>query len=300
MAIEKFLDIRFQSKTLQLIEQANEIIAEYAGITMNLRQVFYQFVARNLIPNDKKNYVNLGQTVVRNGRRAGLIDWDSIEDRTRNLHSPLTFAHPGERLRLAADNYKEDLWLGQEYRPEVWVEKEALIGTVEGVCKEFRVPYFANRGNNSDSEMYAAGKRFEDYAGDGLTPIVFYLGDHDPTGVRITEDIEARLEMFAGQKVEVRRLGLNFDQCRRYRLPPNYAKEADNNFQWYVDQFGTQCWELDALPPSVMTDLVRRALEKLINERKWNAALAKETKNKKLMQKLGNKDNWTKLMQALK
>ena len=246
-----------------------------------MRQTFYQCVSRNWISNDKHEYRRLGDAI-KNGRRAGLIDWSAIEDRTRNVRSTLTFDDPADRIKSAALSYSEDLWLGQEYRPEVWIEKDALVGVIEGVCEQFRVPYFSCRGNVSEPEMYAAGKRFEAQLDQGLIPIVLHLGDHDPNGLDMTRDIRERLELFARQPVKVKRLGLNFEQTTG--LPPNFAKEDDPHFAAYERQFGTDCWELDALDPTVIADLIRTELDALIDPAAWNSSVDEERANLDLLE----------------
>src|SRR5215831_14216220 len=99
MATEQYRDLTFQRRSLEMIEQANQIINEYAdqGFTLTLRQLFYQFVARGLIANTLNRYSALGWAVS-NGRDAGLIDWDAIEDRSREFKRPATWEHPGEIL----------------------------------------------------------------------------------------------------------------------------------------------------------------------------------------------------------
>ena len=228
MAYEIFESRNFRASTLAMIAQVNTIIGEYdaLGFLLTLRQTFYQCVSRNWIGNTKNDYRKLGEAI-KNGQRAGLIDWDAIEDRTRNVRSTLTFDDPADRIRRAALSYSEDLWLGQEYRPEVWIEKDALVGVIEGVCRQFRVAYFSCRGNVSEPEMYAAGKRFEMQLALGLTPVVLHLGDHDPNGLDMTRDIRERLESVrspAGRS-EASRAQLRADpwtpaEFRQGRRPP--------------------------------------------------------------------------------
>ena len=158
---ERFIPRRFEAEAAAAIDQMNTIIAEYQaqGFSLTLRQLFYQFVARGLRPNTTKTYTYLGY-VLRNARLAGLIDWDAIEDRTRETQRWSTWADPSELVRTAASGYAEDLWDGQTVRAFVWIEKAALVNIVEAACRDFQVPYFAVRGYNSSSEMYAAGKEF--------------------------------------------------------------------------------------------------------------------------------------------
>jgi hypothetical protein len=252
MSTEKFKSIRFKPASLAVIEQANRIIAEYAeaGFTLTLRQLYYQFVARGLIPNSQREYKKLGSTVD-NGRVAGLIDWAAIEDRTRRLRRHASWDSPKDILEGCAYSYRLNPWSTQKVRPEVWIEKDALIGVIEPVCEKFKVPYFACRGYNSQSEAYKAGKRHELYIADDLKPLVLHLGDHDPSGIDMTRDNTDRLDLFARSGVEVRRLALNWDQVQQYRPPPNPAKETDSRCAGYVAEYGHESWELDALDPKV-------------------------------------------------
>ena len=171
MSTEVFIPYKPHTATLVVVDQANAIIEEYLaqGFSLTLRQLFYQFAARALLPNLFKEYKRLG-TIIRNARDGGLVDWDAIEDRTREVNTHTFWTNPAGIISTAAHQYREDLWAGQRYRPEVWIEKEALLGVVEGVCTELRVPYFAHRGNNSQTLQYQAGKRFARYLDQGLIP----------------------------------------------------------------------------------------------------------------------------------
>jgi hypothetical protein len=143
MPSEAFESPKLQAKTVAMIGQANRIIAEYQalGFVLTLRQLYHQFVARDLITNTLAEYKRLG-TIIKSGRRAGRIDWDAIEDRTRNVRRLPSWSDPSEIIGDVAGQYREDVWAGQIYRPEVWIEKDALVGVIEGVCDEFRVPHF--------------------------------------------------------------------------------------------------------------------------------------------------------------
>jgi hypothetical protein len=290
MAKEIFVPRTFQAKTKVEVDRANIIIEEFvaAGYTLTVRQLFYQFVGRDWINNTKQDYKNL-QARIKDARNAGLIDWDAIEDRSRVTNTHNAWDDPSEIIADAAAWYQEDRWRDQHYRPEVWIEKDALIGVIAGVCTEFRTPYYAHRGNPSTSDLYEAGRRFADVIDQGQVPLVLHLADHDPNGLDMTRDIRERLELYTREPAEVRRLGLNLNQVRRYRLPPNYAKEDDTRYDAYVTEFGTEeCWELDALRPDVLNALVRSELEKLVNERAWRRAAAAEKRNRAKLAKAAN------------
>jgi len=281
---EVFVPKKFQAKTLRVVEQANTVIAEYdaLGFILTLRQLFYQFVARELLANTQQSYKRLGW-VLSEARLAGEIDWDAIEDRTRETARWQSWSSPSETIEEAARTYAENPWLGQKVLPFVWIEKSALVNVIEDVCSRWHVAYFACRGFSSQTELYNSGREFQRLLRNGITPIVLHLGDHDPSGIFMTRDNAERLELFTRQQVEVRRIALNLDQVRQ--LPPNPAKENDSRYGAYIKEFGTpKCWELDALDPSTIAGLVDREIKKLVNKRKWQTAKARELRNRGLLQ----------------
>jgi hypothetical protein len=200
----------FRPDTQTRINQANEIIVEYQaqGFKLTLRQLYYQFVSRDLIPNTVQSYKSLGD-VVNDGRLAGLIDWDAIEDRTRNLRSGSHWSSPRSIVRACADQYAVDLWATQENYVECWIEKDALVGVIEGVCNELDVPYFACRGYTSQSEMWGAAQRLVERERRDKKTSIIHLGDHDPSGIDMTRDIQDRLQLF-GSTAVIHRIALNF------------------------------------------------------------------------------------------
>jgi len=281
MACELYVPKRFHPGSMAVIETANIIIEEYRrqGFTLTLRQLYYQFVARDIVPNRQSEYKRLGG-IINDGRLAGLIDWEAIEDRTRNVRTSPSWESPSEVMHALADQFCLDLWEGQRYRPEVWIEKDALVGVIEPACRRFRVPFFACRGYTSQSEQWRAGSRFAALLQRGLTPIVFHLGDHDPSGIDMTRDNTDRLAMFAGEEVEVRRLALNFDQIEQYRPPPNPAKDSDSRSDGYRTLYGDSSWELDALEPTVIDALIADEIDNLIDADAWDAVAVKEEQHR--------------------
>lgn len=273
----KYEDKRFGNTSLAIIEQANNIIDEYRrqGFTLTLRQLYYQFVSRDLLVNSIQSYKRLG-SIINDARMAGLVSWEAIEDRTRNLRKLAHWDSPEEIIRAAAQQYRIDMWDNQVYRPEVWIEKDALVGVIERICELFRVPYFACRGYNSQSEQWAAGRRFQHTLEQGQIPIVLHLGDHDPSGIDMTRDNADRLSLFAGENIEVIRLALNMDQIRKYSPPPNPAKSTDSRYEGYIEKYGQSSWELDALDPKVISDLIKAAIEEHLDDDLWEEARSRE------------------------
>lgn len=271
------------AERLAVIQIANKIIDEYSalGFTLTLRQLYYQFVSRDLIKNSDKEYKRLGDAI-NDGRMLGLIDWNAIIDRTRNLRSVPHWSTPSDIIEACASSFRIDKWQGQRFRPEVWIEKDALVGVIEGVCSELDVPYFSCRGYASQSEMWSGAMRLRRYARGNQIPIILHFGDHDPSGMDMTRDITDRLRTFMGG-MEVRRLALNMNQVEEYTPPPNPAKITDSRATAYIAEYGDESWELDALEPMVLAGLVRSEIEKLRDEDTWEDAVREEDRHRSLL-----------------
>ena len=204
-----------------------------------------------------------------------MIDWDSLVDRTRNVIERAHWDSPVEIIETYARHFHVDLWEGQQFRPEVWIEKDALIGVIEGVCDEHDVSYFSCRGYTSLSEMWRAAQRLLGYNAAGQIPVIIHLGDHDPSGMDMSRDIEDRLTTF-GAKFKFVRIALNMNQIDKYGPPPNPTKLTDSRATGYIASFGDESWELDALEPKVMSKLIEKTIRKFQDKDKWGERTAIE------------------------
>jgi hypothetical protein len=189
------------------------------------------------------------------------------------------------------------LWLDQKFRPQVWIEKDALLGVIEPACNRFRVPHYPHRGNNSQSEAYKSGKLFQQQIRDGQIPIVLHLADHDPNGIDMTRDNADRLARFAGHPIEVRRIALNRDQVAQYQPPPNPTKETDSRAAGYITKFGAESWELDALDPTVIDRLITTEIETMIDQSLWQAAEQRERAHRLELERAA--DHWPEIESVL-
>lgn len=265
----------FQGETLRTIGVVNALLVKYGGV-VSLRQMYYRLVARNIIPNTEQSYNRLGR-IISEGRLAGLISWTAFEDRNRGLVGLQHHRGPRDAFEEMRDNYRIDLWRNQEFRPEVWVEKAALEGVVGEICHKLRVNFMALRGYNSSSEAWQASRRFRHYMEQGQRPIVFHLGDHDPSGIDMTRDNRRRLELMVGAPVMLQRLALNWNQIEEFDPPPNPAKETDSRFDAYEAEFGTRSsWELDSLEPTVIQGLIEDAVNRIRDPDKWDEMVGQE------------------------
>jgi hypothetical protein len=294
---ECFVPKSFNRKSRQLLGEIELILTNYAkdGYDLSVRQLFYQLVSRNTIPNKQKQYKSL-VGLVNDARLAGVLDWQDIVDRGRRAMRPRNWNNPGEMAKEMASQFQIDKWADQPYYLEVMVEKQALEGVLGPVCSELDITFMANKGYSSASAFYRAGKRFGQRADEGKKLMVLYLGDHDPSGMDMTRDIFDRVPLLGGSPMvgpippmpldmEIKRLALNIDQVRKYNPPENPAKQTDSRCEGYIREFGSSSWELDALEPRVLANLVRSAVLKVRDDDLWDAACKKEEKMRKELTK---------------
>jgi hypothetical protein len=279
----------FSEAKLKTIAIANRILVDYArqGYDLTLRQLYYQFVSRALIANRENEYKNLG-SLINDARLAGLIDWKHITDRTREVRQNPHWDSPSQIVNACVDQFQIDKWDRQQNYVEVWVEKDALVGVLEVACKPLDVPYFSCRGYTSQSEMWVAAMRLLEHHKAGQDLYIVHLGDHDPSGIDMTRDIEDRLNLFlehhVGHRVTINRVALNMPQIEQYTPPPNPAKLTDSRCASYMEKYGDESWELDALEPSVITALIQDTVSDLRDEDLWDEAVREENSHKRALE----------------
>jgi len=275
---QQFKAYNFRDERLQTIQRAEEIIRIYQeqGLTLTLRQLYYQFVTRNWITNQERSYKNLGEAISA-GRLSGMLDWDAIEDRVRVPRRPSEWDSIEDIVNSALFSYRLPRWKTQKAYVELWVEKDALAGVLQPIAEEYHITLMVNRGYSSQSAMYDAARRFKRFP--NKRNLLFYLGDHDPSGEDMVRDIRDRLQMFTAN-VEVTKLALTMDQVDEYNPPPNPAKMTDSRAASYVAEHGAESWEVDALPPDVLARIIRQALDVVVDSVAMDAVKAQEELDK--------------------
>lgn len=190
----EYKSIKFQQKSLELINLVNQVVEEYQaqGYELTLRQAYYQLVARGYIPNNERSYKNIGN-LINDGRLAGLIDWHSITDRTRNLRSNSHWDNPADVIASARYSYLLNKWDGQPNYVEVWVEKDALVDIVGQACRPLDTPYFSCRGYLKVLDESECGQLWWGSLSDRRKEIIKAIPNFDAeiffqcTGVRVDE-----------------------------------------------------------------------------------------------------------------
>lgn len=280
---EQFIEKRFRHSSQVQIDQANTIIDEYEtnGIQLTLRQLYYQFVARDLLANTQNNYKNLGE-IISAARLAGLVDWSAIEDLGRVPAVPQwdddmeSFI---DSMKDMARAYRLNPWEDQKYYVEIHVEKQALSSVLGPVANEYGIPFSMNKGYASQTSFRDASKRFIRATDAGKTCVTLYAGDHDPSGLDMDRDFADRMHVF-GAEVELKRIALTRPQIRQYRCPPNPAKENDARAAGYIAEHGAQSWEVDALDPLVLRRIAVKEIKALIQPKPWATVAARQERER--------------------
>jgi DNA topoisomerase VI subunit A len=275
---QSYKEIKFTSKVIELIRVCNQIIREYMrqGYTLSVRQLYYQLVARDYVENTMQSYKRVAD-IINNARMAGAMPWDAIEDRTREFVERTRWTSPRQIIQASHDGYHMDMWDNQPGRIFVVVEKEALTGVLDPVCRKYDVPLLAARGYPSSSVLreFALLKIMPALnAGQDVT--ILHLGDHDPSGIDMTRDLTEKLELFSESHhfdniLRINRIALTMDQIDDQQPPPNPAKTTDSRYADYRDIYGEESWELDALTPQFIDNLVSAEIENLRDEHAWDA-----------------------------
>jgi len=289
---------RFGAMSMAVVVACNEVIDDFMGqgYVLSLRQLYYQLVTKNAIVNELESYKRLGK-VVSDARLAGLIDWEAIEDRERNVVKNSYWDDPEEIISAVAEQFTIDKWEGQENRVEIWVEKRALEAVVGQAAEKWDCPYFACKGYVSSSEMWRASLRFKNYARQEQNAVILHLGDHDPSGIDMTRDIEERINDVFVAPTKIERIALNWDQIQEYEPPPNPAKIKDSRFEAYAAEYGAESWEVDALSPSVLNELIEKHIQEYLDIDLWDQKVELEREGRALLQQVS--DNWDNVVEGL-
>lgn len=292
-----------QGAILRMIDHSNTIIDSYAaqGYDLTVRQLYYRIIGLDLFPEDRRwrqiedtkkwvrdpqgtknappNYKWLGGFISK-GRMAGMIDWNSIVDRTRSMDENAHWTSAQEILDNAAAGFALNKWAGQPHLPFVMCEKEALSGILHPVCKENDIPFSANRGYSSSSHLYQVAMKLRRLQDAGQTPVILYFGDHDPSGLDMDRDVWERISKLGDFSLEVTRLALTMEQIEKLQPPPNPTKITDSRADAYIQQYGVESWELDALDPAMLAQIAKDAILSWRDDEAWNALLEEENEIK--------------------
>lgn len=252
--------IKRRRATRDEMEERAEFLIDYARRhgPITVRGLYYQAEVRGVPGIDKtdKSYAKVQRQVLLL-RREGRLDYDWISDATRWIRKPTSFDSVEDALQETARHYRRNLWRDADEYVEIWIEKDALAGTIFPVTSLYDVPLMVARGYSSETFAYeaVAARR-----GDARPYVVYYLGDFDRAGQDAARSLQEKLERFAsddGVDVRFRYLGVTSNQIEDLRLPTREPKRKTGaDLKW---PHPVAC-ELDAIPPDELRGIVERAI----------------------------------------
>lgn len=294
----------WQKNQEELLQQIVGIVESYLdqNITLTNRQLYYQLVSRDIIPNADEIYKRIC-TFLTDARYAGLIDWEAIEDRGRTPEKHSEWNNIKSLIESATYTYRLPRWKDQDYYIELYCEKQAMESVLKPVADKYHIYFGVNKGYSSASTMYDLAQRIKEKINEGKRTIILYLGDHDPSGLDMVRDIHKRICEFltagdecvdvVGDEEEnpffrIVPLALNMKQIKQYNPPPNPAKITDPRAKWYIKEHGNKSWELDALEPKVLIKIAEVGVQEFIDLEKYDYWIKREKKEKKALEEFGD------------
>jgi hypothetical protein len=249
--------------SLDLIETMYEIIEATQPITG--RGVGYKLFVRKLIKSMKTGEMAKVYRLLRIAREQGDIPWEWIVDETRELERVSTWDDPEQYARCVARSYRRDFWNQQPVRVEVWSEKGTIRGVLQPVLDQYAVGFRVLHGFSSATAIKSVTND-----SDGRLLVVLYIGDFDPSGLFMSEcDLPQRLAEYGGDHVELNRIALLRPQTAGLPSFSASDKRKDPRYSWFVERYGTSCWEIDAMDPRDLRECVEENIRQLIEPTAW-------------------------------
>jgi hypothetical protein len=252
----------FNRATLGAAFVLTQLALECQPITV--RGLMYRAQAAGLFPSTSLRYYQQTARVVLKLRRSGLVPYRWIVDSTRRRLKPSSWSGLGDFAEDAARAYRLDFWSRQADYLEFFCEKDAMSAVIEPVTHEFDVHLNVIRGQVSETFVWNIAKEWKEIE----KPIyAYYLGDHDPSGLKIEASLKSKLSHFAEKDFEWERLAITPEDFASDLL--GFPVKRSGSWRDYLAQYGDRCVEVDALPPDEIRERVRQAIEHHIDHDEW-------------------------------
>ncbi len=261
-------------RSVDLIAKAYAILSEIRPASV--RAVCYALFVAKIIPSMSKAETNRVSAQLRDARESQMIPWAWIVDETRAPKHVNAWANPAAFVASAVRQYRKDRWAMQPERVEIWSEKATVSGTLAPVLETYGITSRVMHGYSSSTAVYDAA---QDSVSDPRPLTVFYVGDWDPSGLHMSNvDLPERLARYGGD-ITIQRVALTREHIIAGDLPSFSVedKTRDPRYRWFVERFGRQCWELDALSPVRLRQAVEDAIVEHVDSAAWQQAEAAET-----------------------
>jgi hypothetical protein len=229
------------------------------------RGIGYQLFVLSKTPSMGTNDMQRVYRLLKIAHEQGKIPWEWIVDETREEERVGTWDDPTQYARCVTRGYRCDFWNQQKYRVLVVSEKGTVRGVLAPVLDEYAVGFRVMHGFTSATTVHDLAE--DD---DGRPLIILYVGDYDPSGLFMSEvDLPKRFAEYGGKHIKLKRIALTPKQLAGLPSFPASDKRKDPRYKWFVANHGKRCWEIDAMNPNDLREIVKREIVKLIDPVEW-------------------------------
>jgi hypothetical protein len=249
-------------------------------VLLNAPPLIHASKPRSVYANTNKSYKAAIDLCAR-GRLAGCIPWNAIDDVTRpittwDVHSSIA---PFVRRELDRflKNYYRDLQQSQPNHIEIVGEKNTIDSIIRPVAMEYAIPYTIGRGYSSLSPRWKMAQRFNKSGKEKL--ILFVLSDHDPEGEDIPHSFARSMrDDFNITNIMPIKVALTAEQVADLHVTSNSLETKKNGSRYskFVERYGPDGYELEAVPPAELQRMLRRAIDRVLDVKAFNSEIEAE------------------------
>lgn len=245
---------------------------------LNIKPLRHASKPDSVYENTMKCYKDCCDLLTR-ARLCGLVPMEAISDETRPVTTWSTNATAGDYIRKElgkfAMNYWRDLLQSQPNHIEILVEKNTVEPIVSSIAFKYTIPITSGRGFCSIPPRQQMLERFRKSGKERMVLIV--VSDFDPEGESICESFARSMRDDFGVDISCVKAALTYQQTQELDLPPALqAKESSSRYAGFSNKYGDDVYELEALPPEQLQELVDEAVRSVIDVDVFNAELEKE------------------------
>lgn len=250
---------------------------------LNSRPLLHASKPNSVYGNNKESWAACKDICTR-GRLEGYIPWEALGDETRpvfvwDVHQdPAAFWK--REIKWCGVGYRRDLMQSQSVHFEIMCEKNTIAPQLAPIAQQYTIPMTSGRGMCSLAPLKKLEQRFLKSGRDQL--VLLIAADHDPSGDTIAESFARRLRDDFGIDVHAIKFALNYQQTLDLDLPPALAAKEDSpTYPAFVKKYGKDCWELEALEESQLQEMLKDAIDKVLDIDVFNAEVRAEIKDAK-------------------
>jgi len=249
---------RTNAEVDELLNASRAIVDSEPG-QITIRHLFYRLVGIGLVPKTENGYKGLDRHLM-NWRRSGKLPWGVFADNSRWCYQSQAFDGLEDALAATVSIYRRNLWADTPDRLEIWTEKDAIAGILYDVAGMWGVPVLPLRGFSSGTLLYNAAETIREATRNGKKTVIYYFGDHDPSGVLIDQKSISTLEKDFNVHPRFERLAVTEEQIKTFDLPTRATKKSTHS-----KNFKGGSVEIDAMPMQALRDLVGSAIVRHID-----------------------------------